>query len=143
MPRPASRTIHPDLLSTARRWSAVSMIDVCTISRRTGTSYDPVTNDDVATATTIYQGRCRIQDVQPFGGARVQQFGGRPVTTSGYFAVLPADAAQVRIEDTVTITASADPQLVGRSMRVTEVLVDTFHAHRRLLLEDMSTPTGS
>lgn len=142
MPRPDSQVIHPDLLATAQAWSGRSRIDTCTITRPGVSTWDPETNSSSDGTTTVYDGPIRMQDVQPFGGSRTTGFGGQAVTTSSYFAVIDADAAEIRIEDIVTFTDSADPDLIGRSLRVTEVLVDTFHTHRRLVLEEAATPAG-
>lgn len=142
MPRPGSTVLHPRMLGTAADWSARGQVDTCTITRTAGSTWDPETNADTPTTDTVYEGTIRLQDVQPFGGGRVVGFGDEPVTTSSYFAVIHDTAADVRVEDVVTIDTSADPALVGRTLRVTESLVDSFHVHRRLVLEDATTPEG-
>lgn len=142
MPRPGSTVIHPELLASAADWSARGQVDTCTITRRTEVAWDPETNTDTPTWTTVWTGTIRLQDVQPFGGARTGGFGDEPVTTSSYFAVIADTATDIRVEDVVTIDSSADPDLIGRTLRVTESLVDSFHVHRRLVLEDAATPEG-
>lgn len=142
MPRPGSGIFHPDFFTTGQQWSKRSMIGEVVITRQGEPVYDPVTNTTSDGTTTVWSGPARMQDVQPFGGSSVQQFGDQPTTTSGYFAVIPLETPEIRIEDIVTWTTAEDPEAVGRAMRVTEVLVDGYPHGRRLRIEEATTPAG-
>jgi hypothetical protein len=142
MPRPGTPVIHPSMLDTVTGWAARGRIDECVITREGPAVWDPDTNVDTAATATVYEGSILIQDVRPSSESRSQPFGDQPVVTSSYFASIDAAAADIHVEDIVTVTASADPDLLGRTLRVTEVRLDSFHVRRRLLLEETTTPTG-
>lgn len=143
----SSQLVHPRL-HAALQGSAVGdrgMPDLGIITRPasgTGTT-DPNTGDWVPAApTTVYD------DAETAGAGaplRVQAMptddtttvvGDDVVTLHRYRVGVPASAAQVLVDDVVTVTASADTPLVGRHLVVRAVNYDTFLARRLLLCED-------
>lgn len=108
------------------------MVDACTITRRVGSSpTDPDTGAVTANATTVYAGKCRVQNRAP----RTQDpNAGETVWVEHLLELqLPMSVLGVRTGDFATVTASSlDPDLVGRVLRIT-VPVHKSHATARRL----------
>lgn len=115
------------------------MVDSCTITRSTGEvgALDPATGLQTPTApTTVYTGKCRVQtyeaqEARPASGQHV-------FSVQRYSVHIPA-GTQVRVDDQVTISsATLDPDLTGRTYRVTGLLHKTFATANRLLVEEIT-----
>jgi len=111
------------------------MTDTCTIKRQTGTALNATTLAMEPTYTTLYTGKCRVQlrdtvATQPDAGERahaiVRTIVQVPVATTG-----------VRVDDVVTVTASADADLTGRAFRVRSTFHKTHATSRRLECEEL------
>jgi hypothetical protein len=128
--------IDQRMLAAVRPVSEGAMTDQCTVGRPQG---QPTVSGDGLTVTpapalTRYAGRCRVV---PFAdAARVREVAERPVTFRIYRVFLPWDATPVEVDDIVTITRSADPDLDGRALRVMDVPATSLEAERVLLCEE-------
>lgn len=113
------------------------MTDACTITRSggapvfdstTGTYTDPA-------ATTVYSGKCRVKPANLT--SRTVQAGEQQVALWPYSVSMPLSALP-ELDDVVTVTASVDASLVGRTLRVRSVARGTFLTARRLDCEEES-----
>lgn len=109
------------------------MVDTCTIKRQTGEVIDEA-GEGTPTYTTVYTGKCRVQarnlasESPNVGQQRVDIY-----TTE---LQLPIAVTDVAVNDVVEITASLDPMLAGRSMRVNNLMYGTHKTMRRLSVEE-------
>lgn len=110
-------------LGTARRLVEKHLTDSCRITRDRQGVYDDVLEMATGRLLTrpldpevIYEGPCMVR---PTGIGQTVE-GARVVERRGYAVSLPHDAPRFRQGDVVTITASADPDLVDRQL----VLID-------------------
>lgn len=120
------------LIRLQSRWQTAT----CTISRSAG---EPVRNEETGQLeppppTTVYAGQCLVT---PEGGDRVQEFGEGPVVTRTAVVSIDDITVDVRVGDTVTVTASRDPLMVDRSMTVLDVPRSELVTVRRLTVEEV------
>jgi hypothetical protein len=87
----------------------------------------------VASTTVVYQGPGQV--LKPEAMHRPETIGSEPVEVSTFEATVPHDVAAEK-RDLLTVTASFDPEMVGRTFRVVEVRRSEWLVNRRLLLED-------
>lgn len=107
------------------------MTDTCLIRRRTGETTDPGSGVITPTYTTIYTGRCRLQ--QRASTASAQDAGEAYRLMQRLELHLPATVEDVRPDDEATITASTtDPDVVGRPLVVRDAAYGTHRTARRL-----------
>lgn len=111
--------------------------DECRVVRRAQGAFDAEdgTHDDSADAE-IYEGPCRA--VAWPGVTRRVVVGEQVEVLSSYWVTLPNAAVGLRTDDIVIITASADPDLVGREMVVRDIAQSSIAADRRLVCEDLA-----
>ena len=114
----------------------VELPDVCTITRASTSepTFDPDTGTYTTPApTTLYSGiACRAA---PFTGDRVVQAGEEPVTLRFYNVTLPVTTTGIEVDDLIAVTTSADPDLVGTSLRVRDSRASSMGAQRRVTAE--------
>lgn len=110
------------------------MTDACTITRPGERVYDSTTGTYSTHSTPVYDGKCRVRPAGTQG--RTAQAGERDVSTWPYLVSLPLSVADVRQDDTLTVTESADPALVGLPLRVRDVAKGTHITARRLGCEE-------
>lgn len=135
-----------------RSTSASALPDTCTITRPSG---EPTLNDttgdlDPAGTTTIYVGACRVRQ----RGSQEQdtQVGDLHETLGDYVGTLPASATDDRVtsgdpndlqvDDTLTVTRSTDPAMVGRPFAIVHNGAGSWQIDRRIGLEDREQPRG-
>lgn len=111
--------------------------DTCTITRE---DEDPTFNETTGhytsdPAATLYTGACRVtpMDLQQ----RAAEFGEASRDLLLYICTLPYDAPEVRKDDVLMVTASADDELVSRRLEVHSVLVTTLQTARRVVLQEV------
>lgn len=112
------------------------MVDTCEIKRPTGYTTDPDTAQDVETYEPVYSGKCKIQTKI----TRVQeaQAGEHTFTTQRSEIHLPMTAGPVKLNDVVTITASAiSPMSVGAVYRIMGMQPKTFQTAQRIPIEEV------
>lgn len=111
--------------------------DTCTITRGDATpTFNPATLEyDSDPDTTIFTGPCRVSpmDIQQHN----VMFGETSRDLLLYIATMPFDAPVLNKDDTFTVTASNDGQLVGRSLDVHSVIVTSLETARRVVLQEV------
>lgn len=112
------------------------MVDACTITRSGAPVTDPNTGEVTNTSTQVYSGRCRVQsrDTQ----AANPEAGEATFTVVSRQVHIPANAADVRDGDVVTLTASRlNAFTVGKQYRVEGFTPDTFDTAARLPVKEI------
>lgn len=114
------------------------MVDTCTIRRKTGETTDPDTGVITPTLTTIYTGKCRIQ--QQSGIARPADVGQANVFLSRLELQIPMAVTGVDSDDEAVIDTSVnDPDLVGRVFHVRELAHKTHATARRFQVDEVTS----
>lgn len=113
------------------------MVDQCTIRRVATETTDPDTGDPSRTYTAVYAGKCRFQqsDVQ----ARPETAGEAYLLMSRRELQVPISVTGLRVSDEVTVTASLDPDLVGRVFLVRDLFAKTHATARRVGVEEVTS----
>jgi hypothetical protein len=148
-----------DEIDGMRQTSASALPDVCTVTRPTG----ELVLNDITGATepedvvTVYLGPCRVR---PRGSQEQDvQVGELHETLGPYTGTLPATVADaimyaptgltvvgdpndVTVDDYLTVTASWDPAMVGRSFQLVHVGWSAWQIDRRIGLQDREQPAG-
>jgi hypothetical protein len=121
--------------------AAAGMIDACTIRRAnvSGTT-DPVTGYPTQSYTTLYTGKCRVQ--QAVAIARPHEVGEDHLLIVRFDLQLPVAGTEgLKVNDLVTITASVhDADLVNRTFLILELAHKSEATARRI---GMTERTGS
>ena len=114
------------------------MVDACTIRRKTGTTTDPETGVITPTYTTVYQGKCKVQ--QPDTQAREETPGQAELLMVRRELHLPIlTSGGVRADDEATIdTCVHDPDTVGRKLVVRGEMSKSMATARRLGVEEVT-----
>lgn len=123
-------------LTRGRRAAEALMVDSCTVRRVSGTSTNTTTGAVTPTYSTVYTGKCKVQQ----GGAQAgtPEAGDHAFTVQGLQLHLPVGAGPVAVGDVVTVTASAhDAQLVNRQFRVTAEHHKTWATAQRIPIEEV------
>lgn len=128
-----------NILVAAGRARALSiMVDSATITRSATTFTNQDTGARTQSVTTIYTGRCRIQQQMP-GSASASEPGEAHLLMLQLSVQLPMSVQGVQPGDIVTITASQmDPELVGRTFRVNALSHKTHGTSRRLAVQEVT-----
>lgn len=115
------------------------MATTCTITRVVSETTDPVTAQIVETRTTVYSGKCRMQ--QKATDPSTEQPGEAYVRLVPFELQLPVTTSTgILAEDLVTITGSAhDPDLVGRRFWVTGLAHKEEATARRIRCEEATS----
>jgi hypothetical protein len=124
-------------LNALRATTESTMRDQCIITRSStdARTFNPATGDySDPTATTVYEGACRVR--YDTGGRGETESAGGQVALRQYGATRPRTAGDIREGDVFTVTDSDDQYLVGRHLYVLAVRWSTENLHRRLVLED-------
>jgi len=112
------------------------MLDQCTITRPGEPVTDPETGDVTNSAVTVYEGRCKVQSKD--SATSNPEAGGASFTVVSRQVHIPANAADVRDGDVVTITASKlNAFTVGKQYRVAGFTPDTFDTAFRLPVKEV------
>jgi hypothetical protein len=121
------------VLARGRLAAELSMVDTCTIRRRTGVT----TNQDTGVPTVTYlspdpyAGKCRVQQHQ---AQSQQQTAGEDYLLLLRLEVqLPMSVVGLEVGDEITVTASAnDPDLPGRTFLIHDLAHKTDATARRV-----------
>lgn len=112
------------------------MIDTCTIGRQSGVFTDPSSGQVVPTFTTVYAGKCEVQ--QTISQASSPVTGGHRYTVQNVMLKVPVAVTGLRIDDTVTLASAViDPELVGRVFRLSELFYKSYPTARRFRVEEV------
>lgn len=115
------------------------MTDECRIERKDQSNPnppDPVTGKVTFPTLVLYEGPCRVR---PNGAGRELEVGQLDVGQFNMLVFVPLSVQGLRFNDLVTITGSADADLVGVTMRFRNVLKGTHITARRLVCEEESS----
>lgn len=116
-----------------RAMVALFLTDTCTIAEPGAIFFDEdAGHDDIEPGAELYAGACRLS---PAGNREVDA-GDTVVPLRMFNVFLPWDTVGVEVDQVVTITASTDPHLIDRQLRVVDVQGMTDGAYRQLLCED-------
>jgi Family of unknown function (DUF6093) len=121
------------VLARGRDAAEAGMVDACTIRRASGSgTTNPVTGYPTQAYTTLYTGKCRVQ--QAVAIARPHDVGEDRVYVVRFDLQLPMVGSEgLKVDDEVTITASVnDADLVGRVFVVLELAHKTEATARRV-----------
>lgn len=112
------------------------MLDACTITRPGEVVTDPNTGDVTNTSTTVYSGKCKVQSKD--SATSSPEAGEATFTVVSRQVHIPANAADVRDGDVVTITAARlNAFTVGKQYRVSGFTPDTFDTAARLPVKEI------
>lgn len=107
------------------------MVDTCTIRRRTRSS-DPVTGVSTPTDTTVYTGKCRVQQV-PMRAEPIETGQDHVLLLRMHVHLPIAGSTGLQAGDAVVITAAGrDPDLVGRVFVIHDLAHKTDATARRV-----------
>lgn len=116
-----------------RKTAETLMIDTCTITRGTGTTFNPETGQYESAATPIYAGKCRLQSGST--QAANPEAGGAVFTVERLEIQLPFGTI-FEVDDIVTGYVSAsNPALTGNEYRVTGLGEKTHATAQRFTVE--------
>jgi hypothetical protein len=138
MPLPGTRVIH-DRFSEHHRPVATGTMRARIAFTRAGTgpgAYNEGTGKTDPPARVPIGGAlpCRIQ---PRAAAdRIARVGDQLLTLRGYLVTLPHDAPDILVDDLGTVTAADDALLVGRVLKVLDVVYASEQWERDLTCED-------
>lgn len=125
-----------ELIAEAQAFAEDGMVDTCTIRRPTGSTVDEFSG----TSTTIYldpdpyDGKCRVQQAQ--AQAAAEDVGQDFVLMLRLELQVPMSVTGLAVRDEVTITASRDPDLVGRTFLIRDLAHKTDASARRVQLTE-------
>lgn len=107
------------------------MLDTCTITRPGAPVTDPNTGDVTNTTTEVYAGKCKVQSKD--SATSTPEAGEATFTVVSRQVHIPANSADIRDGDVITITASKlNAFTVGKQYRVEGFEPDTFDTAARL-----------
>ncbi|MEV7606115.1 DUF6093 family protein [Paenarthrobacter sp. NPDC089322] len=126
-----------DVLAMGRAAAESLMLDACTITRPGEPITDPDTGVVTNGSTLVYAGRCKVQSKD--SSVSSPEAGGHSFTVVSRQVHVPAESADVRDDDVVTITAARTPQLVGKVYRVDGFTPDSFDTAFRLPVREVTS----
>ena len=111
------------------------MVDACTITRPGAPVTDPDTGTVTNTSTEVYTGKCKVQSKD--SATSSPDAGGHSFVVVSRQVHIPANAAEVKDDDVVTITASLlNSFTVGKRYRVEGFTPDSFDTAARLPVKE-------
>jgi sulfite reductase alpha subunit-like flavoprotein len=113
------------------------MTDTCVINRITGWTLDPNTGANTPTLAPQYSGKCRVK-VAGASTAQDSSVGETSVPQIPTVVSVPTSVITLAEGDQVTISASNDPELVGKVLLIKAIQTSTHITARRLLCEELS-----
>lgn len=129
------------VLARGRAAAESLMVDACEITRVTGQSTNTSTGVVSDTTTTVYTGRCRVQQSTLGAASSPADPGEADVRLVAYALHLPvATSTGLRDGDVAEITAAAhDPDLVGRRFTIVGSAHKSLATARRLQVQEITT----
>lgn len=122
-------------LLAGRREAELLMVDACTITRPGAPVTDPDTGAVTNTSTPVYSGRCKVQSKD--SATSSPDAGGHSFVVVSRQVHIPANSADVKDGDVVTITASLlNSFTVGNVYRVEGFTPDSFDTAARLPVKE-------
>lgn len=124
------------VLARAQAAAEAGMVDACTIQRVATSSTNPDTGVITPTYTTVYAGKCRIQQR---GGAGQRDAGEDQQLLLALELQIPVTVTGVLVGDEVFVSASRDAELIGRVLLVRDLAHKTDASARRIGVTDRTT----
>jgi hypothetical protein len=122
------------LIARGQAAAEAGMRDTCVIRRVATSVTDQTTGVPARTYADVYSGRCRIQ--QRSTNATRVDVGQDSVLLLGVELQLPMSVTGLEVGDQVTITASADGDLIGRVYLVRDLFHKTEATARRVGVQE-------
>ena len=113
------------------------MLDECAVTRPGEPVTDPDTGEVTTPSVLVYAGRCKVQSKD--SSVSSPEAGGHSFTVVSRQVHIPAESADVRDGDVITITAARTPQLVGKVYRVDGFTPDSFDTAFRLPVKEVTS----
>lgn len=133
-------TVSQGLARMGQRQAEALMESVCVITRRGVPVTDHATGQATTPETVIYTGKCRLRF--PFVRPQQALVDGQVIERARGILSLPISdpaTADVHTNDVATITANTvDPGIVGLTVRVEGVFLETHPTSRRVPVEVIS-----
>jgi hypothetical protein len=133
--------MRADVLAKRGRRAAESlMVDECVIRRGEG---EAVLDEETGAVTeghgvTVYSGKCKVQSKD--SATSSPDAGGHSFTVVSRQVHIPANAADIRDDDVVEITASLlNSFTIGKRYRVEGFTPDTYDTAARLPVKEMTS----
>jgi len=117
-------------LARGQAAALASMVDACTIRRRTGEATNPDTSVITPTWASLYAGVCRVQ--QSLAQADQHDVGEDFQLRLRLVVQLPVTVTGLQVNDEITITSSRDADLVGRVFLIRDLFHKTDETARRV-----------
>jgi hypothetical protein len=118
------------LVARAQAAAEAGMADTCTIRRQTGQATDDFSGVVTPTWTSLYAGKCRVQHSRP--QSEQYDVGENYQLQLRLILQLPMSVTGLEVGDQVTITASQDPDMVGRVFLTRDLFHKTDASARRI-----------
>jgi hypothetical protein len=120
------------VLARGRAAAEAGMVDACSITRSAGRVTDTTTGVVTEPRTTLYSGRCRVQQNQ--ATATSEDVGQDRLLLLRVEVQLPVGGTEgLKVGDAITITAAAnDADLVGRTFLIHDLAHATEKTSRRV-----------
>ncbi len=123
------------VIAAAQAAAERNMIDACVVRRRTGEVTDPFSGTVTPTYTTVYSGKCKVQQGDAQG--RTENSGQQFLIMKIRELHLPVVGSEgVRRDDEVSLTVSVDTDLLGRVFSVRDIASKTAASARRLIIQE-------
>jgi hypothetical protein len=113
------------------------MVDTCTVKRPADAVTTNASGVVAATSTTIYTGKCKIQQ-QRMQFAEMTDAGDHRFTVAPLEVHLPTSATGIDTNDRIEITASFDTANVGRVFTVRTFDRKTFQTALRVIVTEVT-----
>lgn len=117
-------------LARGQTAAELGMVDACTIRRNSGSVLDDFSGTTTETWSSVYAGKCRVQ--QGIAQAAEGETGEDYLLHLRLVVQLPMATTGLKVGDEVTISASQDPDLVGRVFLVRDLFHKTDATARRV-----------
>ena len=119
-------------LAAGQRMAEASRADTCTIRRLAGSSTDQDVGEITQTWTELYAGSCRVQQQAGAGQSGQHEVGEDYRLLLRLTVQLPVEVTGLEVLDEITITASRDADLVGRTFLIRDLMHKTDETARRV-----------
>lgn len=128
------------ILARYRRRRRQLLTDRCTITEPgSGMVWNPDTGQDEPDPGTVRATGVRCLFSRPEASDRVVEIGGAPETLRTYNVEIDLAQTAVAVDDTITVTGSLNPLLVGRTLTVIDFADGSWAGSRRLVVRDTLT----
>jgi hypothetical protein len=118
------------LLARGQAAAEAGMVDACTIGRPGTPVLDDFSGTSTPARTALYAGKCRVQ--QGIAQADEQDTGEDYQLRLRLVVQLPVSVTGLEVGDEITMTASRDPDLVGRVFLIRDLMHKTDETARRV-----------